>query len=521
CANVANLMLGHAASRERELAVRTALGAPGWSLVRQWLIENVMLGLAGGGVALMLAVYGVELLVAAHPDSVPRLQEIRLDRGVLLLTTLVSVGVGLLIGLPAAFGGRLRRIGGALRTEGTRTTEGLTAGRFRAGLVVVQVALALVLLIGAGLMVRSIARLSAVDPGLNPDNVLTVTVDLPVGTYPDSTPARIVTFYQQLLERLRALPGVRGAGAVTWLPLTGIGAGTSFEIVGRPKPAAGQEPGAVIRVMDPQYLATMGIPILRGRGLSTQDAANAPPVVLVSAAFARKFWPGHDPVGQHIKVSWFNPDAEAEIVGVVGDALVTGLDGDRDPTIYYPLPQSPMSRMSIAIRTSGSPLALAPAVRATVRQLDPQLPVEDFQPMTRLETASMADRRYPMFLLTIFAGLAVLVAAIGVYAVLAFSVEQRTREIGIRMALGAQRQQVLRLVLRRGLVLIAAGLALGTAGGAIASRALSRLLFRVAPADPLTTACVIVVLLMVSLLAMYLPARRAISIEPTTALKHE
>ena len=531
CANVGNLMLGHAASRDRELAVRTALGAPGWRLLRQWLIENVVLALAGGVVALGLAVWGVDLLLAVHPDSVPRLQEIRLDRPVLLVTALVSIGVGVLIGLPAAFGGRLARVGAALRNESARTTEGRRAARFRGALVIAQVSLALVLLIGAGLLVRSIARLSAVDPGFNPDKVLTFTVDLPAGTYPgprigsavmaDSVPGPITRFYSKLLEQLRAQPGVRSAGAVTWLPLTGIGAGTGFEVVGRPKPLPGQEPGAIIRVADPQYLATMGIPLLRGRGLTDRDAAGAPPVVLVSAALARRMWPTEDPIGQHLKVSWTSPEAHAEVVGVVGDALATGLDGDRDPTIYFPLAQSPMGRMSVVIRTAGAPFAVVPEVRTAMRGLDADLPVEDFQAMADVVTSSMADRRYPMFLLMIFSAVAMLVAAVGVYAVLAFAVNQRTREIGIRMALGAQRRQVLRLVLRNGLGLTLAGLALGAVGGAFASRALSRLLFRVAPADPLTTGCVVVVLFVVSILAMYLPARRATRVDPMSALRNE
>jgi putative ABC transport system permease protein len=521
CANVGNLMLGHAASRDRELAVRTALGAPGWRLVRQWLVENVVLALAGGVVALGLAVWGVDLLLAAHPDSVPRLQEIRLDRSVLLVTALVSIGVGVLIGLPAAFGGRLARVGAALRNESARTTEGRRAARFRGALVVAQVSLALVLLIGAGLLVRSIARLSAVDPGFNPDKVLTFTVDLPPGTYPDSTPGPITNFYARLLEQLRAHPGVRAAGAVTWLPLTGIGAGTGFEVIGRPRPLPGQEPGAVIRVVDPQYLATIGIPLIRGRGFTDRDAANAPPVVLVSSALARKIWPTENPLGQHLKVSWTSPDAHAEVVGVVGDALATGLDGDRDPTIYFPLAQSPMGRMSVVVRTSGPPLSVVPEVRNVIHGLDPDLPVESFQAMSDVVTSSMADRRYPMFLLMIFAAVALLVAAIGVYAVLAFAVNQRTREIGIRMALGAQRRQVLRLILRNGLGLTLAGLALGVVGGAFASRALSRLLFRVAPADPVTTICVVLVLFGVAMLAMYLPARRATRVDPMSALRND
>jgi putative ABC transport system permease protein len=521
CANVGNLMLGSAASRHRELAVRTALGAPGWRLVRQWLVENLLLSLVGGAVGVVLAVYGVDLLVAAHPDSVPRLHEISLDTRVLLVSALLSIGVGVVIGLPATFGGRLARVGVALRSAGARTTEGGRAARFRAGLVVVQVSLALVLLIGAGLMVRSIAKLTSVDPGFNPDNVLTLTLDLPTGTYPDSAPARVTAFYSSMLERVRAIPGVRSAGIASWLPLTGIGAGTGFVVVGRPAPPPGQQPGAVIRIIDPQYLATMGIPLMRGRRFTDHDDAKAPPVVIISAALARKIWPGEEPIGQHVKVSWTNPDAEPEVVGIVGDALDTGLDGDRNPTIYYPGAQSPSSRMSVAIRAERSPLALVPAVRAAVHGVDPDLPVGDFAPMSAVITGSMADRRFPTFLLSIFAVVAMTVAAIGVYAVLAFAVNQRTREIGVRMALGAQRGQVVQLVLRNGLWLTVSGLAIGTAVGVIASRALSTLLFHVDPADPFTLAVVAGMLLLVSMLAMYLPARRATRVDPMTALRSE
>jgi putative ABC transport system permease protein len=521
CANVGNLMLGQAANRDREFAVRTALGAPGWRLVRQWLIENVMLSLAGGAAGLLLAVYGVDLLLAAHPDSVPRLREIAIDRGVLFTSLLVSLGVGIVIGMPAAFGGRLARVGVALRAAGARTTEGQRAARFRAALVIAQVSLALVLLIGAGLMVRSIGKLAAIDPGFNPDHVATFTLDLPTGAYPDSAPARITGFYSSMLERVRAIPGVQAAGVTTWLPLTGIGSGTGFTVVGQPAPPPGQGPSAVIRVVDPRYIEAMRIPLVRGRQFTNADNAGAAPVIIISTALAAKTWPGENPLGKRLKVSWFSPDAQPEVVGVVGNVLDTGLDGDQNPTIYYPFAQSPMARMSVAVRSQLAPAALMQAVRAAVTAIDPDLPVGAFTPMSSVITESMSDRRYPMFLLSIFAAVAMTVAAIGVYAVLAFAVNQRTREIGVRMALGAQRAQVMQLVLRNGLLMTLSGLALGAIGGAIASRALANLLFHVAPADPLTFVAVAGVLLLVSMLAMYLPARRATRVDPMTALRGE
>lgn len=520
CANVGNLMLSQAASRRREMAVRTALGAPGWRLVRQWLLENLLLALAGGAVGVVLAVYGVDLLLAARPDSVPRLGEIKLDRGVLVATALASIGVGVLIGLPAAFGGRLTQIDASLRAAGTRSTDSGAATRFRATLVVVQVSLALVLLIGAGLMVRSIAKLSAVDAGFNPDNVITASIDLPSGTY-SADSGTVTLFYNQLLQSIRAIPGVQAAGMATWVPLTGIGAGTGFTVVGRPAPAAGEGPTAVIRAVDPGYLATMRIPLLRGRRFSDADAAKAPPVVIVSEALAKKMWPTGEALGQRVQVSWWDPDAKAEIVGVVGDVLDTGLDGDHNPTIYYPSAQSPSGSMNVVVRSASSAVVLAPAIRAAVRAIDPNLPVDGVMPMSAVVTQSMSDRRYPMFLLAIFAAVAVAVAGIGVYAVLAFAVNQRTREIGVRMALGAQQRQVLRMVLRDGLRLAVAGIVVGGVVGVVASRALSKLLFQVSPADPVTLAAVAGVLLLVSLVAIYLPARRATRVDPVTALRSE
>ena len=520
CANVGNLMLSQAASRRREMAVRTALGAPGWRLIRQWLLENLLLALGGGVVGVVLASYGVDLLLAARPGSVPRLGEISLDRGVLLVTALASTGVGLLIGLPAAFGGRLARIGASLRAAGTRSTEGAGATRFRAALVVVQVSLALVLLIGAGLMVRSIAKLSRVDAGFNADHVLTASIDLPNGAY-SSDGGQVTLFYANLLQRLREIPGVKAAGMSTWVPLTGIGAGTGFTVVGRPAPAAGQGPSAVIRAVDPAYLETMQIPLIRGRRFTDADAAKAPPVVIVSAALAKKIFPSEEALGQRVQVSWNDPEAKAEIVGIVGDVLDTGLDGEHNPTIYYPSAQSPSGSMNIVVRTTGEPIALATAIRNAVHAIDPNLPVDGVMPMSAVVTSSMSDRRYPMFLLMIFAGVALTVAAVGVYAVLAFAVSQRTREIGVRMALGAQQRQVLAMVLRDGLRLAAAGIVAGGVVGLFASRALSNLLFQVSPADPVTLATVAGVLLLVSMLAIYLPARRATRVDPVTALRSE
>jgi putative ABC transport system permease protein len=516
CANVGNLMLVRADGRRREFAVRTALGAPRWRLVRQWLLESGLVAVAGGVMGLLLAAWAVDLLVASGPRGLPRLAEIGLDTRVLSVAAVMSLGIGALVGLPAALGGGGRSL--AVRESGRLTADG-RAARLRGGMVVIQVSLALVLLAGAGLLVRSLQRLMAIDPGFDPRQLLTATVSLPEGTYPDG--ARQAAFLSQLLDRVRTLPGVSAAGAINFIPLAEPTASTRFTIVGRPAPAPGQWTSADIRVVEPGYFAATGIPMLRGRAPTGADQASAPPIVLINETMARRYWPGADPIGQRLQVGWSHPEAKPEIVGVVGNVRLGTLDADFRPMIYYVHAQEPAGTMTLVVRHAGGAAPLTRALHAAVRELDPNLPLTDVTTMSTRLVQSMADRRYPMLLLSIFAGLAVVLAAIGLYGVLSYTVSRRTREIGVRIALGAGKADVLRLVVGGGMRLTLIGICIGLAGAAIAAHALGRLLYGVTPTDPATLGGVAVLLSAVALLAAYLPARRAAHLDPMVALRTE
>ncbi|HYT70881.1 MAG TPA: ABC transporter permease [Gemmatimonadales bacterium] len=519
CANVANLMLARAASRERELAVRAALGAPRWRLVRQALVESVILALAGGAAGALLASWGVHLLVRAAPPEVPRIADIRLDLTVLAVTALVSMAAGVLFGLPAA----LSRSGAAiqdLHAATTRTTAGVPAARLRGALVIAQMSLAIVLLVGAGLLVRSLRQLIAVDPGFDPADISAMTITQPRPTYSDSL--RRVAFYQRLLERVRNMPGVRSAGMISWLPMTPGNAVTSLTVVGRPKPAPGEAPTAAIRLVDPGYFDAMRIPLKRGRSLATTDRIGSAPVAVISDAMAHKLWPDEDPIGQHVKVEWWHPTASVEIVGVVTDSRHDGLDAAFEPTLFYPFAQeSQQSSMSLVLRSTLPPATLTRMVRAAVSEMDKGVPVADAVTMYHHVAETMADRRYPAFVLSLFAALAITLAAVGIYGVLSYTVGQRTREIGVRVALGARPADVLRTVLGGGLRLTLIGVALGGMAAGLAAGALGKLLYGVHPVDPLTFAIVPLVLVGVALLAMAAPARRAARVDPMVALRYE
>ncbi|MEO8633675.1 MAG: ABC transporter permease [Gemmatimonadales bacterium] len=520
CANVANLMLGRAASRRRELAVRSALGAPRWRLTRQWFTEGVLLACAGGALGVLLAVWGVDLLVAAGPTGIPRLAELSVDGRVLAVSVLVSLLAGVLFSLPGLWGGVARPSATGLR-EGARTTAGTGARRFRGALVIGQVALALVLLFGAGLLVRSLQRLTAVDTGFDPRNLLTAQLDLPLASYPDD--ARQDAFFRRLLERLRATPGIEAAGLVTYVPFMGAGAATGFTVVGRPRPSAGEEPVADIRVVDPGYFDAMKIPLRLGRGPTAADGAGAPPVVVINETMARQLWPGSDPIGQRVQVSWWNEQALPEVIGVVGDVRRTSLDEDLRPMIYYPMGQSPTGGgMMLVARTRGDATAsTTAAIRQALRELDPVLPISDVATMYNRLAATMTDRRYPMILLGLFAGVALALAAIGLYGVLAFAVGERTRELGVRMALGARPVDIVGMVLRGGLSLTLAGLGLGAVTAAIVSRVLGHLLYQVPATDPATFGAVSTLLVIVAGVACLVPARRAARTDPIVVLRAE
>jgi putative ABC transport system permease protein len=518
CANVGNLMLTRALARGREAAVRTALGATRWRLARQWLAENLLLAGIGGALGLVLATWGIAFIVQAQPANVPRVHEIAMDGRIFIGVALITITVGLLIAMPAALQGTGARLATALHGESGRTAGSARTSRFRSALVVAQMSLAVTLLFGAGLLVRSIARLSAVEPGFDPQNVLSVQVGLPDTKYPD--PARQTAFVSELEARLAAIPGVRAVGAVNFLPLTGMDAATSFVPLDRPAPAPGQEPVAAIRIADPRYFDAMRVRLLRGRMFTDADREKALPVVVVSDALARRTWPEQDPVGKEMTISWTHTDQHVTVIGVVADVRVE-LDVDPRMTIYYPIAQQGSGYMALVMRADADPAALAPAVRAAIHAQDPAIPPEEMATMTTWITRSMADRRDPMILLLVFAVLAVTIAAVGVYAVLSFGVAQRTREIGVRIALGALPAGVVRMVLRDGLRLAVIGIAIGLVAGALASRALSKLLYQVTPGDPLALAGVTVLLIVVALLATWLPARRAARVDPMVALRTE
>jgi putative ABC transport system permease protein len=517
CANVANLMLVRAAGRRREFAVRAALGAGRRRLIRERLAESLVLAAAGGVAGSLLAAWGIDLLIGAGPAQVPRLAQIGIDGRVLAVTALVTLTVGVVFGLTGAWGSGNGGMAADLHGAGRRTTSGAAASRLRGALVVTQVSLAVVLLVGAGLLVRSLQRLTAVDPGFDPTGVLTVAVDLPQATYPDA--ARQAAFNRDLLRRARALPGAESAAMIDFLPLGGPGSATSFSVVGRPPAAAGQQPVADIRVADPDYFHTMRIPIRRGRAPSPQDGAGQPPVVIVNETLAQHLWPGADPVGQRIQIEMWDPDAKVEIVGVAGDVLSAGLDQERRPMIYFPAEQAPLGSPHLLIRTQGDPLALAGQVRSAVHDIDHDLPIGEVSTMENYLLVSISDRRFPMFVLSLFAALAVALAAVGIYGVLSHGVGQRTQEIGVRMALGARLGDILALVIGQGAMLVGLGAIAGLAGALALSKVLHGLLFEVTASDPLTYVGVALLLFAVALAAMLLPARRAATVDPVVALK--
>jgi putative ABC transport system permease protein len=519
CANVGNLMLSRATGRQREVAIRTALGASRWRLVRQALLESVLLATLGGAAGLLLAVWAVDLLVKAGPASIPRLNEIAVDPRVFAVTAGISLLVGILFGLPAALGEGRTDLTAGLKGESPRSTATVSATRFRGALVVTQMALALILLTGAGLLIRSLQQLASIDPGFDPENVLTVSVDLPEATYPDA--ARQSLFYDQLRDRVSRLQGVEDVGAVNFLPLTPANSSTSIHLMDRPEPPKGQESVADIRYADPGYFTTMRIPLERGRSSNATDRPKTPPVVLINQTMARQFWPGKDAIGQRLKIDMWKPDDVVEIIGVVGDLHPNTLDDDIRPMIYYPLSQEPSRSLALVIRHPSGADGLAAQVRAAVREVDRGVPLTDVATMNTRLNQSMSDRRYPMTLLAGFAALAVILASVGIYGVLSYIVGQRTREIGVRMALGARGGDVLRMVLGNGLRLTLLGVVLGGLGAALAGRALGKLLYGITPTDPVTFAAVSLLLTAIAAIACYLPARRATRVDPMIALRAE
>ncbi len=516
CANVANLLLSRAAARQKELALRAALGAGRMRLVRQMLTESVLLALMGGVLGVLLAYWGIQLLIGFGPDNIPRLSEISIDLRVLAFTFGISLLTGVLFGMIPALQASRPDLNDALK-EGSRGSTGARSRTLRNVFVVTEVALALVLLIGAGLMIRSFMQLQSVETGFNPENVLTMRAQLPKKKYAE--PHQIVDFFKQAQDRIAAVPGVQAVGAISYLPLTGPAARDGFKIVGQPEPAPGQEPGVEVRVITPTYFQAMGIPLLKGRLLDERDGKDSR-VLLINETMAKKYFPNQDPVGKRIEVTWGDGEID-EIVGVVGDIREGALNKEPETAIYWPHPREPYSGMALVVRTSGDATRFGTTVAKEIRALDPEQPVADVRTMKQVISKSIARPRFNTVLLSIFAGVALVLASVGLYGVMNYSATQRTHEVGIRMALGATRADIMRLVVGNGMLLTLIGIAIGVVASCGLTRVMQRFLFGVAPTDVLTFVAVSLLLIAVALVANYIPARKATRVNPVIALRYE
>jgi predicted permease len=517
CANVANLLLVRATARKKELAVRHSLGAGRWRLIRQLLTESVVLALTGGILGVLLAYWSIDLLRALSSAGLPRLDEVGVDRTVLGFSFVLALLTGGLFGLAPALQSSRPNLQSALK-EGSR---GSTAGRsrYRSTLVVAEVALALVLLIGAGLLIRSFLRLQAQSPGFDPDHVLTAQIVLSGPSYADPDARR--SFYHRLLERLRSLPGVQTASMINPLPVTGTGWQTRFMIEGRPRPEPGEFPSTEWMQISPGYFRTMEIPLLRGRSFNEFDHENAQPVVIIDETFASSHFPDVDPIGQRIAFGDLEAPIWRQIVGVVGHVKLSGVAEEAAIEMYMPYPQGAYAPISVILRTAGDPSDVVSALRAAVLAIDTAVPLYNIRTMRELLDETVVARRLAMTLLTIFAGLALALVTLGIYGVISYSVSQRTHEIGIRMALGADQTNVLGLVVRQGATLTLVGLAIGLAAACGLTRILRGMLFDVEPTDPLTFGFITLFLAVVGLIAAYIPARRATRVDPLVALQYE
>jgi predicted permease len=517
CANVANLLLARAAAREKEMAVRAAIGAGRWRIVRQLLTESLALSFVGGALGLLVAFWGLDALRGLAPGNIPRLHNVALDGRVLLFTSAVTMLTGVLFGVAPALRSSRVNLGETLKEGGRGAVGG--GQRLRGALVVAEVALSLVLLVGAGLLIRSFMRVQQVEPGFDARGVASMRLSVAGTGYQGE---RSAEYFRQLLERVRALPGVESAGAASILPLGGgIGWG-SITIEGY-VPAGGQEAiQADQRIAGAGYFETMRVPLVRGRYFDERDAAGAPPVAIIDESMARTYWPGADPVGRRLKVG--GPEDETPwvtVVGVVGGVKQYALDTDSRVTIYYPHGQNPSGTMYVAARTPGDAGVLAASLAREARAVEPNVAVFDVKTMGQRLSESLARRRFAMLALGLFALAALVLAAVGIYGVMSYTVAQRTREIGVRVALGASRRDVLGLVLKRGMLLALVGIGAGLAGALALTRVLSSLLFGVSASDPLTYAAIALLLAAAALLACYVPARRATKVDPMVALRYE
>jgi putative ABC transport system permease protein len=524
CANVAHMLLARASARHKEIAVRSALGAGRARMVRQFLTETLLLAGAGGALGLLIAVWGTHALTALSPAGLPRVESVGIDARAALFLLAVTFATGLAFGLAPALRASSVNLATALK-EGSRGTSDGSRSRLRSALVASEFALALMLLIGAGLMIRSFFALRSADPGFNPHHVLSMVVS--VAGSKEADPGRREIFYRQVLDRVRGLPGVEAAGGINHLPLAGDLWGWSFTIEGRPKPRPGESPTGVYRIIMPGYLETMRLPLMRGRDISANDDTAAPGVVLINERAASRYWPGEDPIGKRIT---FDDHTWLAVIGIVKNAKEGDWTSPIFPEVYLAAlqnhefltdPAAHFSYLTLVVRAAGDPAALVPAVKQAVWSFDRNLPISEVVTMDGVVADATAEPRFEMLLLGIFAGVALVLAAVGIYGVMSYAVTRRTQEIGIRLSLGASQADVLRMVVRQGMTLALAGAAAGIAGALVLSRLMAGMLYGVRPADPLTYSGVAALLGLVALIATYVPARRATRVDPMTALRYE
>jgi len=527
CSNLANLLLARATARKREIALYAPLGATRFAIVRQMLTESLLLSVAGGALGVLLAVLGRDLLLAFRPADLLLAGEVLVDGRVLLFSLTISVLAGIVFGLGPA----LQTTKTGLQVElmgGGRGSSGGSSSRLRDALVVLEVALSLILLVGAGLLITSFMRLQSVSPGFEPGNLLAVRLSLPAAKY--SRTEQIGSLYDRLGARLSALPGVDGVGAANVLPLSGMISRTEFTISDRPPLSPTETPAAQSRWVSPAYLQTMKIPIIEGRDLNEHDDETGAPVVVIDEALARRNWRNESPIGSHLRLDFGNGDKphEFEVVGVCGNVKHSRLNEEATATLYAPLHQIPQSmfstlaaNLSIVVRSAADPRMLTESVRRELQSVDPEVPASNVKTMAEFLAASVASRRFNLLLLTTFAGAALVLAAAGLYGVVSYTITQRTREIGIRMALGGNPRDMLRLVIGQGMRLALIGVGLGLAAALALTRLMSSLLFGVNATDPLTFAVIAVLLTAVALVACWIPARRATKVDPLVALRYE
>ncbi|HEV7502503.1 MAG TPA: ABC transporter permease [Vicinamibacteria bacterium] len=517
CANVANLLLARAVGREREVAIRSALGAGPGRLVRQLLTESLLLATLGGAAGLVLGAWVMKGLAAMLPAEIRLMTPVALDPTVVAFTAGLSVASAIVFGLVPALHQARPALVPSLKEGGATRGASASSRRLKNTLVVAEVALSLVLTAGTGLLLRSFWNLSHVDTGFRPPGVLTVSVDLGDVRYRE--PERQAAFVRDAVARLARIPGAVSAGAINVMPMDGASA-TRFRVMDRPVPARGEEPRADIRIVAPGAFVTMGVPFVAGRDFSDSDTRDRPTAVIVNRSVAQEFWPGQDPIGKRVKMSW-EGDPEGEVIGVVGDVRLTSLDRAPRHTLYWAQAQVPTGAMTLLVRTTGRPEALAPSVRRNLAELDRELPTGAFRTFEEVVEGSLERQQFLLRLLGAFAGVALLLAAVGIYGVMSYSVLERVPEVGVRLAVGASPADIVRLVLREGLVLGLLGVGIGVTVATFAAGALQSLLFQVAPRDPVSLAAVSALLLTATLTAAWIPARRASRVDPMTALRRE